>query len=414
MNRQYTPLRHAAVALLLFTALLPVSVRVAAQAPLEPVQGWLATVEPDGRVALTWRAATDSAVAGYCVSTLSDDGRWLQADTLRPRTDTVCHPSGSDPSLGNRYCVHAFDTALTRTSAMTPPFGNMVLNASIGVCDTFVTLSWSRYDSMPGGVGEYRVLGSLDPENEPPAVLLTLSPSILSAILPVSSVTDSLLLWVEAVSRDRELVSASARAAFKRPEAAHPAYLRADTAWYSDSAMAGIVRFLVDPTQPSGYTLMRATRRTPFARLATIPFSPSGTVQYEDRGLSRSDSVYFYLLTATDGCGTTAITSDTLALVMPPPVEPAAYLPNVITPDAEGVNARFCPQMVGLLAEGYALWIYDRMGRLRFHTTNPSECFNGIDSSGRRLPQGSYRYIVHGRFADRSEHTFSGNITILR
>ena len=70
-------------------------------------------------------------------------------------------------------------------------------------------------------------------------------------------------------------------------------------------------------------------------------------------------------------------------------------LPNAFTPNNDGHNDCFGLQRVAGSIGRIELSIYDRMGRLVFHTTNPSDCWDG-QSDGHPAPTGTYVYFIRG------------------
>lgn len=411
----------AAGHIMVFVASMVASVAGAqAQEPLEALSRWVATVDDTSQlVVLRWNACSDLDVAGYCVKTdsVGDDDvtRWITIDTTRSRLDTEFVCNGYSSLTVNRFRVNSIDDSYTRTSYMTDPFGNVVLSASMSPCDASLTATWTAYEGMPGGVNEYKLYIRHSADGSWVLAGRHSADGTLSLTIPVPDSATVVSLRLDALSGPAYgLVSSSNRLDIRRPTADTLLFLTADTVWYDREQLEAVVRFRVDTSLNTSYTLYRAAEGWPMARVATLPFAPDGLVEYRDPQVNRSDSLYRYLLSATDGCGLNEKFSDTLTLLMPPPVEPTWYFPNVIMPDAEGVNARFCPVFIGLLAEGYELWIYDRVGRLVFHTTDPDACWDGTSLQGSKMPQGGYVFVVHGRFADRSKHTLSGTITLLR
>ena len=116
------------------------------QQPLEAVSRYVATVEAESqRLLLRWSPCADSAVGGYCVSTDSTDQlgtlRWIAIDTLHSRLDTVCQPPAW--AAHHLFRIHAFDTSLSRQSAMTEPFGGLELEVDMRPCARQATVGWT-------------------------------------------------------------------------------------------------------------------------------------------------------------------------------------------------------------------------------------------------------------------------------
>jgi len=72
---------------------------------------------------------------------------------------------------------------------------------------------------------------------------------------------------------------------------------------------------------------------------------------------------------------------------------PEYRLPNVFSPNNDGQNDMFKPYPYAFIA-GIRLDVFNRWGKLVFHTENPDILWNGRDqSSGNMLPDGVYFYI---------------------
>lgn len=69
-------------------------------------------------------------------------------------------------------------------------------------------------------------------------------------------------------------------------------------------------------------------------------------------------------------------------------------LPNVFTPNGDGINDFFTPVEEYRYVKGIDINIYNRWGQVVFHTTNPSINWNGnVDNSGGACPDGVYYYV---------------------
>lgn len=90
----------------------------------------------------------------------------------------------------------------------------------------------------------------------------------------------------------------------------------------------------------------------------------------------------------------------------------ALYFPNIFTPDGES-NTRFGPVLLGVME--FEMWLYDRRGRLIFHTTSADDPWDGT-FQGAPCPQGVYTYRC--RYKDiitpQGYQSRSGTILLLR
>ncbi|HEY0976226.1 MAG TPA: gliding motility-associated C-terminal domain-containing protein, partial [Flavobacteriales bacterium] len=97
--------------------------------------------------------------------------------------------------------------------------------------------------------------------------------------------------------------------------------------------------------------------------------------------------------------------------VLTRPPSATIYFPNTFTPDGDGLNDQFGG--VGRLIDEYELWVFDRWGRIAFHSTDINHRWNGfIDGEEAKSEVYSYRYRAAGVSMLRQEGF--GHITLLR
>ena len=91
-------------------------------------------------------------------------------------------------------------------------------------------------------------------------------------------------------------------------------------------------------------------------------------------------------------------------------------LPNVFTPDGDGVNDNFCPQPYTNVIE-VSFTVYDRWGRRVFQTTNPDLNWNGDNIyTKRKCSDGVYYYVCDVFFQTLSgviKKPMNGSITLI-
>ena len=87
---------------------------------------------------------------------------------------------------------------------------------------------------------------------------------------------------------------------------------------------------------------------------------------------------------------------------------PELFIPNVFTPNADGINDVFRPDYSGV--EPYALQIFDRWGTLVFsHQGSPAEGWDGYTPSGAPASEGVYYYLIQV-----GEKAYQGNVVLMR
>lgn len=86
---------------------------------------------------------------------------------------------------------------------------------------------------------------------------------------------------------------------------------------------------------------------------------------------------------------------------------PNLYLPNVFTPNEDGINDVFGIEYSG--KEPFTLQVFDRWGKLAHTSTDPSIPWNGIRINGLAAAEGVYYYVLQV-----GENSFTGNVTLMR
>ena len=87
-------------------------------------------------------------------------------------------------------------------------------------------------------------------------------------------------------------------------------------------------------------------------------------------------------------------------------------VPNVITPDSpSGSNAVFKVKYQSLVS--YEMWVYNRWGIELFHSTDPSEGWDGT-YNGSTVPTGAYYYVVKAEGTDGEIYHKRGAVNVLK
>ena len=101
-----------------------------------------------------------------------------------------------------------------------------------------------------------------------------------------------------------------------------------------------------------------------------------------------------------------------IVLIKPPP-DPLITIPNVFTPNDDGVNDLFRIKIEGQVQVN-RLAIYSRWGQLVYETTGITNFWDG-KLKGKPLPAAAYYYIFDGINKYTSQPIIrSGSITLLR
>lgn len=86
---------------------------------------------------------------------------------------------------------------------------------------------------------------------------------------------------------------------------------------------------------------------------------------------------------------------------------PQLFIPNVFSPNGDGINDAFEVRYQG--AERFFMEIFDRWGNQYFEAQNTSDTWNGLAPSGEPATEGVYYY--HVRIGDKS---YMGDLTLMR
>lgn len=365
---------------------------------------WVATVdEQTQRIVLKWRPSPGDAVMGYHICSGSP---CVDYDTVFGRLDTTYICMDHSPLERHTYRLHVFDSSYN-VSQLTPPFGNMVLTADIPECEQTVRVAWSPCDTMPGGLGGYRLMAMLEPRD-----------SVYSAIatLPVGSDTTYTIdlpdevtrvnVKVQAFNQVRTIVSQSNVVSAVRQTIRHATANSITTISYDSVNRNVRLGLLVDTAFT--YTIWRSIDGSPWSVIDTVhPATTNPT--YIDRDISRYGLLHCYQISVKDKCGLNDRYSHTVWITVPEPPPINISIPNIIIVGSEQ-NGSFRPVMSGIMGDIYEMNIYSRSGLLVFRTADPAAAWQ----PARDTPQGAYTYNIRVRFSDNKIHRYVGTIVIIK
>ncbi|MDR0603737.1 MAG: gliding motility-associated C-terminal domain-containing protein [Bacteroidales bacterium] len=119
---------------------------------------------------------------------------------------------------------------------------------------------------------------------------------------------------------------------------------------------------------------------------------------------------YQILLEVTDENGCT----DTISKIIHVYEELNVFIPNMFTPNEDGKNDTWKPEMSEYSKEGYQLSIFDRWGQRIFHTTDTEEVWDGSVDGKQVAPNTVYSYRITVRDFTGQKYEFIGQITVLK
>ncbi|MBO7652239.1 MAG: gliding motility-associated C-terminal domain-containing protein, partial [Bacteroidales bacterium] len=113
--------------------------------------------------------------------------------------------------------------------------------------------------------------------------------------------------------------------------------------------------------------------------------------------------LYSAVVTDANGCS-----NEISEIVVPESKLDCLRIPNVITPNGDGVNDEWIIENIELFPEAH-IYVYNRWGQLLYHGRGDSERWDG-SYRGHFVPAGVYMYIIK---LDSVEETYEGTVTVL-
>ena len=398
---KHFPLRIISLLLFLLFLFSPLH----AQDPVSPVTHWLATVdEPSQQIVLSWCPSDTPQTLGYHICS---GNPCLDYDTVFGRLDTSYRCLDHSPLESHTYRLHVFDSAFN-VSALTPAFGNMVLSADVPPCSPTVSVGWTSYEGMPGGLDHYSLMVLRQPMDTAFVLLRTVPPDgTLAHVFDMADSVTAVSLKVLAVGREEGMVSQSNVVSVQRLTVDTALFLRLLAVDYDSVLSRNLVSYSVDSSyrrQP--YVLWRSIDGSPWDSLALLDPARGS---FADFDVNPFDSLHCYRISVRDACGLNPRLSGERCVVVPDPVPPRWAIPNVVVPGSDA-NGVFLPRLQGLKGDLYELHIYNRSGLLVFSSTDPAEAWTPPAS----IPQGVYTYALRVRFNDNRIQSFVGTVLLIR
>lgn len=97
---------------------------------------------------------------------------------------------------------------------------------------------------------------------------------------------------------------------------------------------------------------------------------------------------------------------------IPLPIDPRLTIPNIFTPNGDGVNDLFAVHAVGM--KNYHCQIFDRWGVKVFETASPGTSWDGMSTSGQPCMAGVYYYAISAEGEDSKTYERKGFLQLTR
>ena len=126
--------------------------------------------------------------------------------------------------------------------------------------------------------------------------------------------------------------------------------------------------------------------------------NPSGNIQDDIR--------YKVKVSTIEGC------TDTSSVLVTVFKGSAIYVPNVFTPNNDGLNDVLKPYLIGIKSLSF-FTVYDRWGKKIFSTSNMKDGWDGT-SGGKKLESGTYVWVLKAEDIIGKKYDLKGKVTIIK
>lgn len=162
----------------------------------------------------------------------------------------------------------------------------------------------------------------------------------------------------------------------------------------------------------SGYTLLVNTGNG-FTEKATIyPPDTSITIRYSDLMYEVTGPEICFAVSAQESSNPYLINGISMSNYICTEVTENIAVPNVFTPDGDGINDLFRP-VLSFTPPSYHLTISDKAGRVVFESSDHNESWDG-SKGGNPLPQGVYLWFLKVTTPSGKPVSRTGNVTIFK
>jgi len=104
----------------------------------------------------------------------------------------------------------------------------------------------------------------------------------------------------------------------------------------------------------------------------------------------------------------TCTKSDSITVIV---TESQLYVPNVFTPNGDGMNDEFRVAYKSLIS--FQCWVFNRWGRQVYYWSDPTKGWDG-NINGKKATPGPYFYVIKATGSDKKKYKLSGDINLLR
>ena len=279
-----------------------------------PAKPLIDTVSVDpltGQVIITWYPDSSSDTQGYVIYQFNGISYDSIGSAIGINTLSFLNTLSNAENISETYNVAAYDSC-KNLSSLADNHKTIFLSSSFVKCDALVTLDWTSYQNMNGGLSRYEIWMS---ENAGPWVRESFVPSnVLSYEKILTNPGATYEFFIRAVSSSGKTASSNKENIladiFQQPQ-----YLYIRSASVMGSSVK--IRCHVDPVADiKSYILYGSSSISgPFSIVEIISYTANTEVIFNDL-ISGADKMQrFYKITARDSCGKEFVTSNIVGTV---------------------------------------------------------------------------------------------------
>ncbi|MBP1629147.1 MAG: hypothetical protein H6Q15_40 [Bacteroidetes bacterium] len=265
--------------------------------PIEPTVKSISVDLASQKINLSWIPSSSIDTWGYVICS---GNPCVALDTVWGALQNSYICNTCDVTQLNSLAIMAFDSCWN-TSLRTDSHTNIVLSYNRPSCSSEVTLTWNKYDNLPGGVRAYKVFSSQN--GSPFTEYASYSASTTSTIIQVNPYIENNCFYIQAVSETGEISNSNNVCTLQsQPKEVEFNYIR--SVIVSDNNNSVNLSFYVDSSLPvDGYDLYRAKGEGDFVKVGRIPYSATDEFSYSDKlPTPANKTTYSYYLNAPDEC----------------------------------------------------------------------------------------------------------------
>jgi gliding motility-associated-like protein len=161
-------------------------------------------------------------------------------------------------------------------------------------------------------------------------------------------------------------------------------------------------------------SLMRSNPAGGWEFVASIAASDSTYTDSLDLLASHNykDKICYYVKASQGSLNSSGTKAVSLSNVVCVDVPPVIKIPNAFTPNGDLKNDEFTISFEFIPSE-YLLKVFDRNGNILFQTSDPSHFWDGNDTRGHKVIQGTYVYYIRYTIQGHPSRELRGTISVL-